>query len=587
MDCPTPTSASDADRTLTMAHRADPDQEAILASDGRHIIVIAPPGTGKTALAARIAGRHAGELSLHERVLLLTFSNQARGQLEREVRRAVSGPERLRIEVSNYHSFFWQAVGAYRRALGLPEELRMTTWRRRQSILRGADARAVDLLERQRHLLEAFAEQAHPEVSIPTGLEEARVRRLLDAVSSEHLRGNLVFDDLGALFWTLISSFPTVRQAFRSRYPVLIADEHQDASLLQDALVGELGGRHRIVLADPMQLIHGWRGADERRLQAHRDVCDREFALLTPHRWHGDPTAGEWLLGVRKRLSGERDASPPPSGARVVLTDAAHGENGMLAASRFRVHEFLRSGCQSVAVLARTGREVVRVRDHLTAHGLRPRQLGATEVFENGLALAEDLPGLDARGLVDRAVEVIFAALPTVPAAVRHQVHGRLGATGSRKTGSGAEARIVLEAVDAIYLNGAPSFFVAIVAACDGLQAAGHHLPRPDEYSLYTRVHQSGIRDSQEQIELFTRELTALSRRSLQRESGVLTMTVHQAKGREFDGVILFGATSRNFSASEEDKRTFYVAITRGVRRWAIVASEGSQSELINALLPD
>jgi hypothetical protein len=36
-----------------------------------------------------------------------------------------------------------------------------------------------------------------------------------------------------------------------------------------------------------MQLIYGFRGSRDERLQRHRDECDQEFELRTPHRWHG------------------------------------------------------------------------------------------------------------------------------------------------------------------------------------------------------------------------------------------------------------------------------------------------------------
>lgn len=44
---------------------------------------------------------------------------------------------------------------------------------------------------------------------------------------------------------------------------------------------------------------------------------------------------------------------------------------------------------------------------------------------------------------------------------------------------------------------------------------------------------------------------------------GVLTMTVHQAKGRVFDAVVLCDPNSSSFANREEDRRLFYVAITR------------------------
>ena len=78
---------------------------------------------------------------------------------------------------------------------------------------------------------------------------------MLDVVRAEHRTGRLIFDDLGALFWELVNRFPTVDAAYRTRYPVVIADEHQDASALQDAVVRHLGLQQLVIFADPMQLF--------------------------------------------------------------------------------------------------------------------------------------------------------------------------------------------------------------------------------------------------------------------------------------------------------------------------------------------
>ena len=63
-----------------------PSTTRSLRADERHQVIVAPPGTGKTHLSVRLAGRLADGLAAHERVLLLTFSRQARAQLEREAR---------------------------------------------------------------------------------------------------------------------------------------------------------------------------------------------------------------------------------------------------------------------------------------------------------------------------------------------------------------------------------------------------------------------------------------------------------------------------------------------------------------------
>ena len=66
---------------------------------------------------------------------------------------------------------------------------------------------------------------------------------------------------------------PTVARAYAARYPAVIADEHQDASACRTRSSGASASLRLVVLADHMQLIHGFRGADLDRLRAHWREC--------------------------------------------------------------------------------------------------------------------------------------------------------------------------------------------------------------------------------------------------------------------------------------------------------------------------
>lgn len=140
--------------------RSDSDHDAVCASEARHLLVVAPPGTGKTCLSIRLAAHLAPDLPPHARVLLLTFSNQARSQLEREAARQLAPHQRRRVEVTNYHRFFWREVLAYRRALGLPFAVDMGSRTRRLRALQRVDADLVRSLNKQEGLIESLAEHA-------------------------------------------------------------------------------------------------------------------------------------------------------------------------------------------------------------------------------------------------------------------------------------------------------------------------------------------------------------------------------------------------------------------------------------------
>lgn len=51
-------------------------------------------------------------------------------------------------------------------------------------------------------------------------------------------------------------------------------------------------------------------------------------------------------------------------------------------------------------------------------------------------------------------------------------------------------------------------------------------------------------------------------------------MTVHQAKGKEFDAVVIADAFNRFYRDDEESRNVFYVALTRATKSWTVIAPD-------------
>jgi superfamily I DNA/RNA helicase len=567
--------------------RPDPEHDAVCASAARHRVVVAPPGTGKTYLAVRLAGVIAATLRAEARVLLLTFSTQARTQLEHEVARQLRPELRGGIEVTNYHRFFWHAVHAYRRALGLPLRVDLGSRRRREAALARVDSALVRQIGRSEGLLESLAEHAFVEFRDRRTPPLDTLEPLLAAVREEHGAGRLVFDDLGALFWSLLEQFPAVDQAYRARYPVVIADEHQDASALQDAVARHLGRDCLVIFADPMQLIHGFRGASPERLDRHRAECDAFFTLNTPHRWHGSEALAEWLIAVRARLTGDRRPAPTPAELAIEYTPANRGLNAVKPTTRFAALHAFREGCESVAVLARSNREVGELRRYLSQAGLKPWQIGGGD-FEEARVEIEQLPLFrNPQSIAFHALERLDALVSTLERRVVQQVRGRLGTAGVNLRGAGAETAAILRALEPIYRGGAARYFDAMVGALEACLTLGHHLPRTGAVRALRETVEAFAATPAELdqvLERYSARVVAATHVAPRLTRGLFVMTAHQAKGKEFDAVILANASRQFFPDDEESRRLFYVAITRASRRWRVVAPDRDASPLLATL---
>jgi superfamily I DNA/RNA helicase len=569
--------------------RPDADHDAVCASRVGHQLVVAPPGTGKTTVSVRLAAELLPELEAHARVLLLTFSNQARTQLEREAYRQLSPATRNRIEITNYHRFLLQGVASYRRALGLAERLDLGSSKRRLEALEVVDRDAVRSLDRDHtglidslgeHAFELFRDERTPPAEL--------LGPLLEVVDAEQRAGRLVFDDLGALFWRLLEEFPIVERAYVVRYPVVIADEHQDASGLQDALGRRLGTTRLTVLADPMQLIHGFRGARVERLERHREQCDEELMLSTAHRWHGSEHLAEWLLAVRARLMGEQAEVARPQELVLVQTNAAHGTGPIKAQIRVAIHRSRDAGLRRIGVIVTTNTDARDIRSYLTREGLRPRQIGGND-FEEARIDIEQLPLLaDPRTLSLHALERLQALVPALAPNVVTQIRGRLREDSIHLAGAGDVAGCVLRAFECLYTQGAPAYFQAVVGALDGLVERDYHFPRAEAVRALRDTAQALAgqdADVDAAIAAYADRVVVAAHITAPRlGNGVFVMTAHQAKGKEFDTVILANPLERNYPDTAEGRRLFYVAVTRATSRWVVVAPDANATPLLQTL---
>ena len=568
--------------------RQDDDHDAVCSSKARHLLITAPPGTGKTFLTVRLAGELVPHLPAGSAALVLTFSNQARTQLEREAARQLTPDLRRSVEITNYHGFFWRAVNAYRRALGLPETLDIGSRRRRIEALRRAiGSETLEPLKSHAGLLDALAEHRYKEFQDERTPEPNVLERLLGAVQEEQRAGHLVFDDLGALFWELLERFPAVEAAYRRRFPVVIADEHQDASALQDAVVWRLAQRRLVVLADPMQLIHGFRGASEARLEQHRKDCDQEKSLGTSHRWHGSQHLADWLLAVRKRLAGDASACPAPRELRIEWTSRLHGLGAVKAQVKYAVLRAFRSGCQSVAVLARTNEEAGELQSYLCQQNLHPRQIGSAD-FEQARDDIERLPLLTgAERFAAHVLDRLSVLVPTLRGNAIEQARRRLRPDGVDLRRAGADARLLLRPLQRLYGVGPSVYFKVLQEMLAAAQGAGHHIPQLEALRAlqHTAAGLGGESlELEEALTVYAQEVMLASQAAPRTRRGLFVMTAHQAKGKEFDHVVLANASARFFPDNWDSRKLFYVAVTRATRGWTIIAPDQGASPLLAAL---
>ncbi len=226
-------------------------RHAVEAGDGP-VVIVAGPGTGKTkTLTTRIAYLLSKGVD-PQRILALTFTVKAAEEMRHRVADMSSK------EVSHISTFHALGYKILREAL--PEE-------KREFISESARLALIRQLPRPQDLGDMTARDLglavsrykggiDPDYRSPLGRFVSQYQTALDELKLHD------FDDLLYRTHHLLEANSTLRQAWRTRYDYMLVDEFQDTSELQWEVLMQIHGTDNIfVIGDPKQSIYGFRGA--------------------------------------------------------------------------------------------------------------------------------------------------------------------------------------------------------------------------------------------------------------------------------------------------------------------------------------
>lgn len=396
------------------------------------------------------------------------------------------------------------------------------------------------------------------------------------------------YDRLAQKVARLLIGYPVIARCLAWRYPIVICDEHQDASADQHAVVMSLyhaGSRVR-VFADPMQMIfngtHAERAAAEQRWVDVKAAADRFEELDQPHRWANiQPELGTWIMAARAALrdGGQVDltANLPPGLTVHVAENTSPQRTGFRVAANVSQPIYARTNAQSLLVL--TGQN-----DRVTAlRGFFNRRLSVWE------------------GHVREGLSALAAQCAANQGNAEALARGTLTFMGHVATGFSPTAfgnRFVQEAQQgcAKPCNGKPQHLQAmarhIVETPDhrGVAKALDHLRgliTGETAFADVRLHHH--REFAEAIQLGRFEnaddgFAEIARRRTHARPQLpakAISTIHKAKGLEFENVMLMPCDADNFSNTKASRNRLYVAISRATRTLMLVVSKDKPSPLL------
>lgn len=585
-------------------------REAVLATEGP-VVVLAGAGTGKTRVIIYRIAHLLDKGAPANAILAVTFTNKAADVMKNRISdlRRQSGRDAFGVWVSTFHSFCARLLRREAQHLGLPRDFAIYDDDDQISAVKLAIGQ-LGLKEEglsPRSLREQISHAKNHGIT-PNEMETEALNDTREQVAGvfrvyqEILRkaGALDFDDLLLRGVELLRDHADVRAAWNTRLHYLLVDEFQDTNHAQEELVRLLAGPRKniCVVGDEDQSIYGWRGARagnlkrftedfpgaqiirlEENYRSTQTILDAAAAVVR----NNSDRLGKTLLatlgaGGRLRYFEAQDATAEAEFICGEVSSLARGEPNA-----------------RVAVLYRTTSQSRSFEEVLRRLGIRYRVVGGFSFYEraevrNALAYVrllfhpEDdvallrVLNVPPRGIGATTVETLRERAKETSQSLWDVIRSGNFSTGKKLTGALDAFRKLIEDLQEEYKDQPPEQLLEGILNRTGYldwveqQDNLEHSSRAENLRELANAMAEATEQGQTLEDVLDHAALVSDADEYDETIPVSLMTLHSAKGLEFDAVFLAGLEegllphSRSLdtkSEIEEERRLFYVGMTR------------------------
>jgi DNA helicase-2/ATP-dependent DNA helicase PcrA len=278
-------------KKLDLSH-LNPEQHKAVKTIDKPVLLLAGAGSGKTrVITYRIAHLVSNCKVLPPRILALTFTNKAAQEMRERAQALL--PDRAKgLTVTTFHALCVRFLREYIQLLGYGKDFVIFDTAGQQATLKtiyedeDIDSKTYSLKATFFEIMKAKGEGRGPEYFLNQSFDAfAQVTGKLFKEYNRVLKGcnALDFEDILHLTIRLFKEFPEELEPLKRRYEYIMVDEYQDTNRVQYQLIRYLTEHTRklCVVGDDDQSIYGWRGADIRNiLDFQEDFPEAEVIKL-------------------------------------------------------------------------------------------------------------------------------------------------------------------------------------------------------------------------------------------------------------------------------------------------------------------
>jgi DNA helicase-2/ATP-dependent DNA helicase PcrA len=590
-------------------------REAVLAQDGP-VLVLAGAGTGKTrVLTTRLAHLLHSRKAYPGQILAVTFTNKAAREMKERIGLLIGGVVEGMQWLGTFHSIGARMLRRHAELAGLKSNFTILDADDQLRLIKQV-VKAADLDEKRHpprqlaNLIDRWKNRGWLPADVPNGeaygyaagkgavLYAAYQQRLTELNAADF--GDLL---LGTI--KVLRENPDVLEEYRRRFVYMLVDEYQDTNIAQHQWLKLLASpRNNICcVGDDDQSIYGWRGAEvDNILSFERDYPGAKVIRLERN-YRSTPeilSAASGLIKENRGRHGKTLWTEAAEGDRVtVLSVWDAEEEARQIADELEMLPKKGERLASAAILVRASHQMREFEERFVAVGLPYRVIGGPRFYErqeirDALAYLrvvhqgdddlafERIVNKPKRGIGDKAVQDIQVAARRM--GVSLSFAARRLADSDEITGKARSSlRQLMDGFDRwrIAAGSLPHADLATLV----LEESGYVEMWQADKSVEAEGRLENLKELIRSMEGFENlqgflEHVSLVMEAEQNDSGdkVSIMTLHGAKGLEFDTVFLPGWEEGLFPSQrsmdenglaglEEERRLAYVGITRGKKR--------------------
>ena len=602
---------------IDLSRMNPPQKEAVLCTEGP-LLILAGAGSGKTRVLTHRVAYLIDRGVPSWQILAITFTNKAAREMQERI--AALCPAATETWVSTFHACCARMLRRDIEKLGYQRSFSIYDDDDQQGLIKDI-LKQMNLNEKMYNPrdIRALISDAKNRLLTPkewiaeAGEGDFRNRKYYEIYAAYQKRlkesNALDFDDLLMKTIELLINHPPVLEYYQNRFHYIMVDEYQDTNMAQYELVRLLAGERRnlCVVGDDDQSIYGWRGADIRNiLEFEKDFPGCKVIKLEQN-YRSTANILDAANQVIAHNSGRKEKS--------LWTEAEEGEKIRLymaederdeaawIASRLRAIRQSGKSLGEAAVLYRTNAQSRVLEEALVRSGLPYRVYGGMKFYER--KEVKDLvaylravvnPSDDAavrriinepkRGIGDATIETLSAAAQAQGMPLSAMVMFPEGADLS------ARAQKALTKFTGLYEK--------LLSEWEGMTPVDFFHLVLAETAYEEQYRQADNDENRARLENIAELETAIADYVQREPEGGLTgflenvalvtdmdsmdpsqqaatlMTLHSAKGLEFDYVFMAGMEEGIFPTSramfdeeklEEERRLCYVGITRAKKQ--------------------